>query len=219
MTIVLFYGSFVLLLSYLLQSVKGTARITAKFDNHVPVGNLTFFKPNQSITLFCFTDNPAVNWTYPHHAGAGGPVTASHGVSGTTMTLNPIKASDGGKYVCNDGATPDSFYLNVLDSQSLVPQNVTTDGTQGHVTLTCEQRFERPFPVIWRYPGVNGTVLNDVPATSHTYLVKPEESWKLVITNEGYYRHPEKTGAYFCELNQTALPDTVIGQLVTYQCK
>ncbi|XP_055332263.1 neuroplastin-like [Paramacrobiotus metropolitanus] len=202
-----------------LRLAEGVVKIGVDYLNdsgRVVIGNQTFSLPGQGVRISCRSDTSLpgtkISLTGPEIGRLGGPPDS-------VVIIDSIESKHGGLYGCTDGSSVDTYFLNVLDANLLVAENVTTNGTQYHVTLKCNQQFQHPLPLIWRYQE-NGPVLNGIPKAAHTYEVKPDANWSLVITNMG--RYPEKTGNYFCELNLTDSsyrPDKPLRKLVEYNSR
>lgn len=168
-----------------------------------------FFLPGQSLTLTCTTDKPdaVLSWTQYLRGSSEQASLVVRGISGNSVIFNPLHAKHGGQYNCSDGDSFTSFYVNVLDKESLVPTHITTNGTLMLLHLQCLQRFGREFPLIWTR-NVNGQtiVLNDAPHEDKNFTVNTDHKEKFlhalaVRSREG--RYPLKTGEYVCELNTT----------------
>ena len=154
-----------------------------------------FFRPGDSLTLTCNSDAAGrpLNWTRVLQRD-GAPSVVVRGISGSSVILNPVRESDGGKYICSDGPTQASYFVNVWDNESLVPVNVVTSGTYSHVYLKCHQRFAFNFPITWtRQVGDVTYVLNHHPTDDRNYTIGgDEDNYYLNILNHEYRRYPLK---------------------------
>ncbi|GAV03517.1 hypothetical protein RvY_13926 [Ramazzottius varieornatus] len=219
------------LLALVLCLVSATLRIEPKTSGGFLLSNGSasarkelFLRPGESLTLTCTSDWPGrpLNWTRVLQRDQD-PSVVVRGISGTSVTLNSIRGSDGGDYVCSDGTSKVSYFVNVWDNQSLVPQNVLTNGTYVHVYLKCHQRFAFNFPLTWtRKVGDTTYILNDHPADDKNYTIGgDEDGYHLSIFNHEYRRYPLKTGQYQCQLNTSrhSIPAGLqpLQQTVTYE--
>ncbi|GAU93667.1 hypothetical protein RvY_05569 [Ramazzottius varieornatus] len=208
--------SVVSLVAFLVAVSHGAVKITV-INN--PVGGETYFRPGGNITLICTTDQ-AGNLTWKVY-DENPELTTRNVTSNDTIGLrlrdskgqseivfSSLSGDVGGNYTCThaDGTSQASYYMSVLDSKALVPDQKVDDGTSWKVVLSCRQRLQPKLPLIWlRNVSGEEKTLNYWPVEDKNYSVSTDESSGYALTIQNARRYPSKTGAFTCRINTTGL--------------